>query len=121
MELNRVAFISIVHNLLDNALRYGNDRGRGIVTLTSDARDDVLRVADDGPGIEAAERKRVFERFYRGKGHDATGSGLGLAIVGKAVRTMGATIHLEDGLDGKGGAFVVKFPRTAVLLPSSRR
>lgn len=114
LELNRVAFISIVHNLLDNALRYGNDRGRVIVTLISDSRESVLRVADDGPGIGADEREQVFERFYRGRGHDATGTGLGLAIVGRAVHAMGAAIHLEDGLDRAGVAFVIRFPKPPV-------
>ena len=114
LELNRVAFISIVHNLLDNALRYGNDRGRVVVTLTADPQAGTLRVADDGPGIGADDRERIFERFYRCKGHEATGTGLGLAIVGKAVHAMGAAIHLEDGVDRRGVAFVIRFPRPSV-------
>lgn len=119
LEINRVAFISIVHNLLDNALRYGNDHGRIVVSLTSDETQGVMRVADDGPGIELSERERVFDRFYRGKAHKLPGTGLGLAIVEKAVLAMGASIRLDDGLSHTGIAFVVSFPRTTGLSTSS--
>jgi len=60
---------------------------------------------DDGPGIAATERNRVFERFYRGAGHAANGSGLGLAIVQQAVRRMGGQVKVGDGLNGKGVGF----------------
>ena len=109
--LNKAAFVSIVQNLLDNALRYGNNGGNVVVSLIEETEAIVLRVADDGPGIDPHERERVFERFYRGKGHDATGTGLGLAIVRKVVRVMGGTIFIEDGLDSKGVSFVIRISK----------
>ena len=107
--MSRVAFYSIAQNLVDNAIRYGDEGGRVAVTLKQDKDDVELRVADDGPGIPAQDRERVFERFYRGTDNDATGTGLGLAIVSKAVNSMGGTIHAGVGLDNGGVAFVVTF------------
>lgn len=109
LTMNRVAFYSIVQNLVDNAVRYGNEGGHVVVTLQREKDRVELRVADDGPGIAPQDRERVFERFYRGAGSDATGTGLGLAIVTKAVHSMGGTIHVENGYDNGGVAFVVAF------------
>ena len=62
-----------------------------------------LTVDDNGPGIAAEARERVFERFYRGE-HTATpGSGLGLAIVREVVRAFGAAVSLSGHADGSTG------------------
>jgi two-component system OmpR family sensor kinase len=55
-----------------------------------------LSVEDDGPGIPAAHREAVFERFYRVEGGMASGSGLGLAIASELARLMGGTVRLES-------------------------
>jgi signal transduction histidine kinase len=55
-----------------------------------------LTVADDGPGIPAAQREAVFERFYRVEGGKASGSGLGLAIARELARLMGGSVRLES-------------------------
>jgi signal transduction histidine kinase len=73
-------------------------------------------VTDTGPGIPAAERERVFERFHRGMHADGaargTGSsGLGLSIVRRIADAHGATVTLEDGTGGKGLVVRVRFPR----------
>ena len=65
---------------------------------------------DDGPGIAAADRERVFERFYRAAGQDSPGSGLGLAIVRQAARRMGGHAVLGAGLQGQGVGFVLSLP-----------
>ena len=71
-----------------------------------------------GPGIPAAERERVFERFHRGAHADdaapGTGSGLGLSIVRRIADAHGATVTLDDGAGGKGLAVRVRFPRRCV-------
>jgi signal transduction histidine kinase len=99
---------SIVGNLVDNAIRYGDDGGRVVVALQ--AADDgwELTVSDDGPGIPVAERERVFERFYRGSGHDTPGTGLGLPIVRMAAQRLGGHVEITDGLDGRGCTFSVR-------------
>jgi signal transduction histidine kinase len=113
VPMNRVAFHSIVQNLVVNALRYGLEGGHVIVSLSADEREVLLRVADDGPGISRADRGHIFDRFFRGKVQNVTGTGLGLAIVAKATRAMGGTVRVEDGIAGCGVAFVVSFPRFA--------
>jgi len=74
--LDMHAFQSVLQNLLNNALRYVQDGGEVRVELKQHLGALTLSVADNGPGIADAEHAKVFERFYRGAGHDATGSGL---------------------------------------------
>jgi len=111
--LDRLAFETVLLNLIDNALRYVPTGGRIAITLDASARTFALRVADDGPGIPPTEREAAFERFWRGAASaDATGSGLGLAIVRQAALRLGGKAHITEGLDGLGCAFVVEWPQT---------
>jgi len=81
-------------NLIDNAVRYTPGGGRIDVELREQAGMARLSVSDSGPGIPAAERERVFERFQRLAGADIPGSGLGLSIVKQVVDLHGGTIIL---------------------------
>ena len=103
-------FQSVLNNLLDNALRYGREGGCVVVTLRAAAGVATLCVADDGPGIPDASRDRVFERFWRGAGHDVPGTGLGLAIVRQAAARLGGSVGVEDGVGGRGVGFRVVLP-----------
>jgi len=69
-----------------------------------------LSISDDGPAIPVQERKRIFERFHRLLGTPTDGSGLGLAIVSEIATLHGASITLEEDLDGIGNTFSVFFP-----------
>jgi two-component system OmpR family sensor kinase len=93
----------MLSNLISNALRYTPTGGRVDVSCgTKDGR-AFLEVADTGPGIPAAERERVFDRFYRrGGGSDDsnTGSGLGLSIVRTIANRHGAQVSLADSDSG---------------------
>jgi two-component system, OmpR family, sensor histidine kinase QseC len=109
-RLDLHAFQAILHNLVSNAIAYIRERGRVDVTLWHDGSRLTLAVADDGPGIPPGERALVFERFYRGAGHDMPGAGLGLAIVREAAARLGGGVGLEDSIDGKGCRFVVTIP-----------
>ena len=105
--LDLPAFQSVLHNLLDNALRYVPRGGRIEVRLAERAGGWRLTVADDGPGLAPELRERAFDRFWRGAPGDTKGSGLGLAIVRQAAARLGGTVRIEDGLDGRGVAFVL--------------
>ncbi len=99
-------------NLVDNALKYGKERGR--VTLSGRIEGDVclLEVADDGPGISREHLPRIFERFYRvdrGRSRELGGTGLGLSIAKHIAESHGGAISVESRL-GVGTRFVLRFP-----------
>ena len=82
-------------NLIENAVKYGRPKGRVRVTGRAVNGHVELCVADDGPGIPAEARERVFERFYRidkARSRDAGGTGLGLAIVKHIVQSHGGKV-----------------------------
>ncbi|MBS0321051.1 MAG: sensor histidine kinase N-terminal domain-containing protein [Proteobacteria bacterium] len=99
----------LLNNLIDNAIRYSREGGRVTVRVLTTPTPRVS-VSDDGPTIPVAERERVFERFHRLLGTRADGSGLGLAIVREIASLHGATIRLEDDVDGVGNTFTIEFP-----------
>jgi two-component system OmpR family sensor kinase len=99
------ALRTLLANLVDNAIRYTPAGGRVDVSAGVDGGRPWLEVADTGPGIPAAERARVFDRFYRVPGAAATGSGLGLAIVRAIADRNGATVTLGDT---PGGGLTVR-------------
>jgi signal transduction histidine kinase len=106
------ALLRVVRNLLDNATRHA---GRLVtVTLRTDGPHVVLTVADDGPGVPAADRERIFGRFTRLDGsrdRDQGGAGLGLAIVREVVAAHGGSVGVGDNPDGEPGArFDVRLP-----------
>ncbi|MEO8424692.1 MAG: ATP-binding protein, partial [Actinomycetota bacterium] len=100
----------LVRNLTENAARHA----RGVVALSLRATDGgvVFAVEDDGEGIEAEQRERIFERFVRldeARDRDSGGSGLGLAIVRELAVAHGATLVVTDAHIG-GARFEVRFP-----------
>jgi two-component system, OmpR family, sensor kinase len=100
----------VLDNLIENALRYSPPGTQiTVATTTPDSR-AALMVADDGPGIPAAERGRVFERFYRGSNgrQRGPGTGLGLAIVTELVERWGGEVEL---LEGPGTRVAATFQR----------
>ena len=101
----------VIDNLVENALRYTPSGTH--VTVESQAADGraTLVVADDGPGIPAEDRSRVFERFYRGSNGRrlGPGTGLGLAIVAELVERWDGEVSLADG---PGTRIQVAFRRT---------
>jgi two-component system sensor histidine kinase QseC len=105
---------SIVDNLIDNAGRYVPAGGRVEIDLREDADDIVLTVRDNGPGVDAEFRDRLFERFFRVPGGDSSGSGLGLAIVRAVAVALGGSVRLVAGLEGRGLGVEVRFPQHRV-------
>lgn len=120
VRVDTAALQSVLRNLLDNALRYVGRGGRITLALAATHDGPRLGVADDGPGIPVADRANVFERFWRGSGHDAHGSGLGLAIVAQAAERLGGRLTVADGLARAGGCgvrFDLQLPATALGAP----
>ena len=109
-------------NLLENARRYCAGGPVSVHARRIGPR-VVVSVVDQGPGIEPAERARIFEPFYRGRraeGEPWTGSGLGLAITKGFVEANGGTIAVQS-LPGQGTSFVVSLPvvqEPAVAVPT---
>ena len=105
----------VVANLVDNALRHAASIVRvSLQPSSSHAGMIELAVADDGPGVAAADRERVFERFTRldeARDRLRGGTGLGLAIVAETVAANRGTVHVEDA-PGGGARFVVRLPCT---------
>ncbi|HEY3182328.1 MAG TPA: ATP-binding protein [Gaiellaceae bacterium] len=102
----------VLANLVANAVRHARRGGRVEVLGSAVGRSIRLEVADDGPGISAAEIERVFERFYRadhGRAATEGGSGLGLAIARWIVELHGGTIRAEPA-EPSGCRIVVELP-----------
>ena len=102
----------LIYNLCDNAIKYNRKGGSVTVSTAEENGQPVLRVADTGIGIPAAEQDRVFERFYRvDKSHSKAsgGTGLGLSIVKHAVQYHHGRIELES-TPGTGTTIRVVFP-----------
>jgi two-component system sensor histidine kinase PrrB len=97
----------LVDNLLENALRHGGSNVSVEVERTGNTVS--LSVSDDGPGIPAAERGRIFERFARGRGAKAPGSGLGLALVAQQAALHDGRIVVGDSALG-GARFTARLP-----------
>jgi len=97
----------ILLNLLDNALKHG-PRDQTVTVGASRVNGSVhLWVEDQGSGVAAAEREKVFERFVRGTQSAAGGAGLGLAVVKELTELQGGRVWVEDGARG-GARFVVE-------------
>lgn len=88
----------VLTNLLDNAFKYVPEGGHVEVTLAASAKGPVLTVSDDGPGVPASERERIFERFYRGEADqgEIVGSGLGLALAHAIAERHGLGLKVLD-------------------------
>ena len=107
-ELHRM-----VLNLLDNAARHTPPHATVELSLREDDGAAVLEVADDGPGIPAAMRSQIFDRFVRGEGPADTargnGTGLGLAIVSAVAASHGGSVEATESASG-GALFRARIP-----------
>jgi Na+/proline symporter/signal transduction histidine kinase len=101
---------SILQNFLSNAVRYSAD-GRIWIGARRRGNDVLIEVRDNGPGIAAADRERIFEEFERleSKGSAGGGVGLGLAIVRRIARLLGVAVELRSA-PGRGTTFAVRVP-----------
>jgi two-component system nitrogen regulation sensor histidine kinase NtrY len=98
----------VIINLVDNAVEAMERKGRILVETQPDTANGVVRifVADDGPGIPAAEREKLFLPYYSTK---RRGSGLGLAIVRRIIAEHGGSIDVGDNTP-RGTRFAIELP-----------
>ncbi|APZ43383.1 HAMP domain-containing histidine kinase [Acidihalobacter ferrooxydans] len=114
---DEVKLRQVVDNLLSNAIKYAPRGSMLKLDVHGDAHNACLRVADEGPGVAAADRPRIFDAFYRGAPPSGgsgvgseIGSGIGLAIVKEYVEAHRGEVLLVQGQGGEGAVFEVKLP-----------
>jgi len=115
---NVTALSILIRNLVDNAIRYTPNHGRVSIDVSENDDNILLTVADNGPGIPAELRARVFERFFRVLGNKSPGSGLGLAIVQQIAKLHQAAVKLGAPTEGSGLVVEIAFPKPKSLQSS---
>lgn len=100
-----------INNLIDNALKYSAKDAAASISLEEKENEILLSVTDEGKGIDASEKKKIFDKYYR-IGNKATkeakGTGLGLYLTKKIIQQHKATIFLKDNIPS-GSIFVITF------------
>lgn len=111
VRMEREHAVELVKNLVENAIRYNNEKGKVEVSVLNDGGNVVLRVKDNGIGIEEEHLGRIFERFYRvnkSRSRETGGTGLGLSIV-KHVCALYNAEPVVHSRYGEGTIVEVKF------------
>jgi signal transduction histidine kinase len=99
-----------ISNLVGNAVKFAPERSAIAVAAGRDATGFTVRVTDHGPGVDADERDRIFEKFSRGRRSAAiSGAGLGLSIARSLIELHGGTLRYDDG-PGGGATFIMSIP-----------
>jgi len=115
VETDKVALVTIVENLIDNAIKYSDDVPKVTVgARIVDAKTVVLEVRDQGIGIPRPQLRRVFERFYRVSDEPVRsrrGTGLGLYVASELARNLGGRIEARSAGRGQGTTMIVTLPR----------
>ena len=112
MRVDREAMARSLLNLVNNALKYSQDRKYIGVNLYRDNGSVKLEVVDQGIGIPAQEQQKIFEKFYRVGDplvHNTKGSGLGLSLVRHIVHAHGGEVSV-DSAPGQGSKFTIVLP-----------
>lgn len=111
-DFDRDRLDQVLSNLLSNAIKYSHN-GEVVVEICTVDEDVLVRVTDDGIGVPAQARHKIFERFQRGPNvGQRTGLGLGLWITKQIVERMGGTICLREKA-GSGSSFEFQLPRAS--------
>jgi two-component system sensor histidine kinase KdpD len=112
LDIDPVLIGQAVGNVLENAAKYAPSGSTIRVTAAPVQSRVILRVTDEGPGIPAAERDKVFDLFYRVAEGDRrpTGTGLGLAIVRGFVEANGGRVQALEGPRGRGTTIEIELP-----------
>jgi two-component system phosphate regulon sensor histidine kinase PhoR len=109
---DRLHITNILHNLLDNAIKYADKQPEIIVSTAKAGKKIVIGIEDNGPGIPREYQKKVFQKFFRiptGNVHNVKGFGLGLYYVRNISRAHHWEISLESEV-GNGSKFIIEIP-----------
>ncbi|RYF70252.1 MAG: two-component sensor histidine kinase, partial [Cytophagaceae bacterium] len=114
VKADRQRITQVMTNLIQNAVKYGNENGKVVVGLEEDGKKHIqITVKDDGPGIPPEHLNRIFERFYRvekSRSKEQGGTGLGLAIVKHILNAHKTKITVTSRLE-KGTEFRFKLDK----------
>jgi two-component system phosphate regulon sensor histidine kinase PhoR len=116
VNADRLHLLSVVFNLLDNALKYSNEKPE--IKISLDEKDNAveMRVSDNGIGIPTAYREKVFEKFFRvpqGNVHNAKGYGLGLSYAAEVIRKHNGSIEVSEN-ENNGTVFTIRIPKNVI-------
>ena len=103
---------NVIVNMLDNAIKYSENSPKIDIYTENTAKSIILKVKDQGIGMNKNVQKNIFEKFYREEGgniHNIKGHGLGLAYVKKIVEIHQGEIYVESD-KGIGSTFIIKLP-----------
>lgn len=109
---NEVHLTNVIHNLVDNALKYSNKPLLLTLETWNEKEMTMISIEDNGIGIQKEDHKRIFERFYRvptGNTHNVKGFGLGLAYVKKIIQEHKGNIKVESEIN-IGTKFIIALP-----------
>ena len=112
LALDEVHISNVIHNLLDNAIKYSPNQLHVEIQTESNAAQCTIKIKDQGIGMEKSVLETVFEPFYRvptGNIHNVKGFGLGLSYVKKIVDAHGGKVKVESTL-GVGSTFIITLP-----------
>ena len=114
IEADRLHLMSVVYNLLDNALKYGGTAPVINVDVDMSGTEARIIVQDNGMGIPAAYQEKIFEKFFRvpqgGDRHNVKGYGLGLSYVAHIIQKHKGRIQVNSET-GKGSTFIITLPK----------
>lgn len=116
VEADKQRIDQVVRNLIDNAVKYGDSKGVVTIIIERSLEEEgklIVKVSDNGPGIDKQHIARLFERFYRvdkSRSREKGGTGLGLAICKHLIEAHGERIWVESEL-GKGATFMFTLKR----------
>jgi two-component system OmpR family sensor kinase len=116
---DRMRLREVLDNLLANVRTHTPPGTPTTVWVRASGAEAVIEVADEGPGLDAEDAARVFERFYRAdpsRARDRGGTGLGLAVVAALVGAHGGRVEVDTSR-GDGATFRVRLPLAAPVMP----